>query len=559
MNSDMSTQPIKPQWIAKMYAGKVGRDHLGLGSVSSDQILPSLSPSINVLTFHPRYHSFYVFLLDEFWRRDRPRSRQSFIEFYRPREFVFSIGAHLCDRPEHKQVSHIVGGQKASPLASQKREKYFTKTHYIDSELGGYGLYYRSVMAELGIIYPGGLGFQLPIDVPSEYGKGVAESFRKAVKDTQYYNEFFDKDECDVPLEVIQEYIRNACLCQLQKSNAPDRPYLLDTFLHHGAKPSAESRKSTFCLFLDIANQTVGEPLNEDLFRQLIYFKKTDNGITYSPIDSVDSIYKKWRLYQTREYYAFALNALWYYLCNWGIRQGGDIQPIPVADFYQHLSEEVDFNKFAQALGIPQPNINLTSGFRSLEEWLLGLANANRDDFDKALGIDSIIHEHRIYQLAIKARSRPDVTSMVTGMIIMLALINLRFGNSELKIKPEWAISRMGSGGRLSVDGFLRTMDKRLRNGQMPIEEILRWICDDHVILQHQLVATSKLPENTFRFRREGNKLHFFNLANSLDFMNSRFEAISTTIHGLGFCGNLFQPDHELTPDGIKLLENGDL
>ena len=28
---------VHPQWIAKMYAAKVGRDHLGLGSVSSDR------------------------------------------------------------------------------------------------------------------------------------------------------------------------------------------------------------------------------------------------------------------------------------------------------------------------------------------------------------------------------------------------------------------------------------------------------------------------------------------------------------------------------------------
>ena len=44
---------VRPQWIAKMYAAKVGRDHPGLGSLSSDQILPSLSPSVNVLTYHP--------------------------------------------------------------------------------------------------------------------------------------------------------------------------------------------------------------------------------------------------------------------------------------------------------------------------------------------------------------------------------------------------------------------------------------------------------------------------------------------------------------------------
>jgi len=103
---------VAPQWIAKMYAAKVGRDHLGLGSVSSDQILPSLSPSVNVLTHHPRYHSFYVFLLDEFWRRDRPRNEDAWKKFFRPREFIFSVGAHLCGQSEHGDMGKIVGAQK---------------------------------------------------------------------------------------------------------------------------------------------------------------------------------------------------------------------------------------------------------------------------------------------------------------------------------------------------------------------------------------------------------------------------------------------------------------
>ena len=81
----------QPQWIAKMFPPKVGRDHLGLGSVSSDQILPSLSPGINVLTIYPRYHSFYVFLLDEFWRRDLLRSWTTWMYFFRPRDFIFSV------------------------------------------------------------------------------------------------------------------------------------------------------------------------------------------------------------------------------------------------------------------------------------------------------------------------------------------------------------------------------------------------------------------------------------------------------------------------------------
>lgn len=54
---------------------KSGQDHLGLGSVSSDRILPALSPGINVLTVHPRYWSFYTWVLDDFWAADRPRTR----------------------------------------------------------------------------------------------------------------------------------------------------------------------------------------------------------------------------------------------------------------------------------------------------------------------------------------------------------------------------------------------------------------------------------------------------------------------------------------------------
>lgn len=81
-----------PQWIARMYPPRVGQDHLGLGSISSDQILPALSPDINMLIIHPRYHSFYTFLLDEFWRRDLSRSYAAWVKFYQPREFIFSLG-----------------------------------------------------------------------------------------------------------------------------------------------------------------------------------------------------------------------------------------------------------------------------------------------------------------------------------------------------------------------------------------------------------------------------------------------------------------------------------
>ena len=73
-----------PYWTERMFLPGGGQDHLGLGSVVTDRILPRLSPGINVLTIHPRYWSFYAFVLDEFWDRDLPRTRAALREWYRP-------------------------------------------------------------------------------------------------------------------------------------------------------------------------------------------------------------------------------------------------------------------------------------------------------------------------------------------------------------------------------------------------------------------------------------------------------------------------------------------
>src|SRR6266496_5288374 len=376
----------QPQWIAKMYPPKVGRDHLGLGSVSSDQILPSLSPGINVLTIYPRYHSFYMFLLDEFWRRDRLRSWTAWMHFFRPRDFIFSVGVFLCDRPEHEKDIAAVGSQKTAPLARQRLPIYDYNAHtdYIKSEWGGYGLYYRSVMIEMGLVYPGGPGFPYPMDLPTEHGKQVAAAFRQAVQDTEYYHHYFGHDAAEVPLVVIEDYIRSACLCQLQVPTAPDRPLLLDTFLHGGDESLAKARRETFQLFLDITIQTNGTSIDQDTFRQLLYFQAAENGAVYYPQLPLEKAYRRWRYYQAREYYAFALNALWSYLCSWGLDQSGDFHPLPLEQFWQHLDEGLKFDRLAAQLQVPNPDLDADSRFVDLLQWLLTIVGTDQAGFDAA-------------------------------------------------------------------------------------------------------------------------------------------------------------------------------
>ncbi len=544
---------VHPQWIAEMYPGTTGRDHLGLGSVSSDKILQALSPGIYVLTIHPRYFSFYVFLLDEFWRRDLPRNRTAWKDFYRRHEFVYSIGANLCDQPQHKNTSNIVGSQKTASLAAQQLDKYAVSTDYIKSDFGGYGLYYRAPMIEMGLVYPGGPGFPLPLDVPSERGKEVAGTFRQAIQDTAYYRRYFDKDH--VPIEVIREYIRSACLCQLKLGAAPDRDSLRETFLTGGQR--FKPRVATFRLLLDLAAGTPGHEVYEPDFRTLIYFGATESGAKYTPRPEVASDYLRWRLYQAREYYGFALNALWYYLCDWGLRHSGDVRPIPLLDFWQQVDSALNFDQLAGKFGIAPPHIRASSGFQELLDWLQKLSDARGMQFDAACTINKPLHEDRLYNLANDDRT--SAAGMVAGMVTMLGFIYLRFNQPALWQQSEWEIARMGYESRLSVDGFIKQLQRQIKSGPVTIGEITRWLYNDYIILQHQLIATSKLPENTFRFQREGDALHFYSLDNQLEFMNSRYYALSTTICELGLCGDLRQPDHKLTRDGRYLLEHGTL
>jgi hypothetical protein len=548
------TNTVTPQWIAKMYASKPGRDHLGLGSVASGQILMSLSPGINVLTFHPRYRSFYVFLLDEYWQRDIPRSRETWKEFFRPRDFLYSLGIHLCER--HQGMLNVVGGDKTAPLAAQDKKSYSYDPDYIKSDFGGYGLYYRTVMAELGLIYPGGQGFPYPVDTPSPQGKKVAEAFRQEIASTSYYKEHFDKPHTAIPTKVIKEYIHKACLCQLQDT-PKDRQLLMDAFLHQGAKSDANARLDTFRMFLDIGDQTKSTGISDDDFRQLLYYGETLEGIQYSPSESVKSCYLRWRLYQAREYYSFALNALWYHLCEWGINNHGDFHPLPISDFWKHIEIGLDFRKLAKRLGVQAPKLSANSRFPDLFAWLVNVVGGKENNFDLYCTIKSPIHEHLLYRLALEKDAEP--YAMIAGMITMLALVTLRFGNSHLQSQPEWEIVRMGADTRLSMDLFFKKLRKKKETTGITIAEITRWIYENDVILQHEMVATNKLPENTFRFQREGDYLRFQNLENVLSFSNSRFGAISTTVYELGLCGDFGFPNHKLTKDGKQLLKDGDL
>ncbi len=221
-----------PAWGARAFAPKSGQDHLGLGSVSSDRILPTLSPGLNVLTVHPRYWSFYSWVLDDFWAADLPRNRASFVSFYRPREAVFSMACHVCDAPEHATIAgNVNGSRRISPKVSDS--DFDPQFDYIKEPLGGYGLYYRSAMELTGSLVVASPANGFPVDAPTPIGRALAASFRSAVAGTEV-SELLSEGRVSQPIarEALVEFARKACLCKLRVAEAHDLPLLRDLFLH---------------------------------------------------------------------------------------------------------------------------------------------------------------------------------------------------------------------------------------------------------------------------------------------------------------------------------------
>ncbi len=386
----------------------------------------------------------------------------------------------------------------------------------------------------------------------------VADAFRAAIADTTYYKTYFDRDDAHVPADVVLEYIRAACLCQLQTDGAPDRPLLRDAFLHAGATNEATSRRATLRFLLELADQTAGHALNEDRFRQLIYYRADGVGAAWQPREAILRTARRWRLYQAREYYAFAFNRLWRYVADWGqsrIRVPGD--GVPLATWWAHVDESLEVRPLAEAFGVADPGLDGSSPLSRLATWGAQVARVT-GNLDSVWDRAADINEHDLYQWA----TRHDSPAVLPAALTILALVADRLGDpaTEVTYADDWDICRDGAVSRLSMQRFFTQWRRRCSDGTT-IAAAARWLLGDYVIRQHERVAAAKLAQtgDTFRFRRQGDELRFYQAFAPATMNSSRFQALATVVSELGLVGSLSAPGHTLTLDGQLLLAAGDL
>jgi hypothetical protein len=546
-----------PAWAARAYAPAGGQDHLGLGSVSSDRILPRLSPGINVLTIHPRYWSVYAWILDDFWRHDLPRNRAAFVQFYRPREALFAVACQLCDAAEHATITgNIVGSGRTAGQARTATE-IDPGLDYIKEPLGGFGLYYRSAMEATGIIERADITAGLPYDTVTPAGRALADAYRSEVADTELVRDFLGSATVTgpVPRTVLMEFARQGCLCQLRRATDADLPLLRDLFLHLGDPTGA--RRGTLRFLLDICTITNTRGLDEGRFRELIYFRSLD-GESYLPHPGTAAIARRWRLYQAREYFGFALNRLWAWLVRRGLDWSQDgMALVPLTDIWKYLRTDLDASDVPSARQVRGPVFAADTAVADLVAWLTRRVDVS-GDCDAVWPRDSALDEHELFRWC--SNTTDDADTLVAMMSILL-LIYQRIGLPArlLAVGNDLDIVREGGALRIGMGRFFTALHQELKR-HPTLHELLSWLYSSWIIPQHERVAVAKLVNgDTFRFRRMGAAMQFFNNDAPAGLNDSRYLALSTTVHELGLVSAFRLPERKLTAAGRKLLTAGDL
>jgi len=228
---------------------------------------PALVPGLVALSERARYFSLYAFLLSRFAERRLELSEDRLDSFIRYREWDIAAAVALCENNAvcgHRNARAVVGRLKTFPAVAHAvaaKRATVSRTRPIESRLGGYGLYYRTPMAALGLVARKGAQVPgtervTPIDLlrPTDgLATSLAGAFGERVGSSAWGRGLVERDgPVEMPVAALAELSRAACLCRL--SNAPQERQLLrelvlerDSVLEPG---TLRWRRRSFGLFL---------------------------------------------------------------------------------------------------------------------------------------------------------------------------------------------------------------------------------------------------------------------------------------------------------------------
>jgi hypothetical protein len=309
----VSVQYGTPLFTSGVFGKKSAQDDLGLEEVGAG-LLRRLIPGVIQNTPNAGYYAFYPYLLWKWEQLSSDIRRDAFVPFYRRHEAAYAVA---CALHEHRGGASLTGINGAIAARQQVREIEAGSTEvdlaafpaeYMDTPLGGYGLFYAAALQEARLVRAGERNL---VDRTSQHGSAVAHAFAQTYEKTRYFTEFFTADA--VPMEVLRELGESTCLCTIPGRS--DHRLLLDTFFGTElAWPAWEERRrlrvESLSLLLEFHEQRP-DGAQDDLaaWRRALLEARFSDGSAWTTAHP--ERLESWRAYQLREVAVLALTTIW--------------------------------------------------------------------------------------------------------------------------------------------------------------------------------------------------------------------------------------------------------
>ena len=500
LTGPVGSQAIKPrisgspEWLESTLNVTPGRDPLGFQTITTDRIIPQLVPGVLALSRRARYISFYAFLIDDYRRRQLGASNNSLSTFIKRREYELALAVELCPVGHSGEAVASNGRQRAGPAVS-RGDAVFTRNESVDSYLGGYGLYYKSPMIDLGLVAPRGTsigesGAATPVDVlwPNEArAEALAGSFRSAIADTEYFAHYFASDR-DIPREVLVDYARVACLCRLGEFRGEQLALRDALLVPSPAQPAQDvtRRREAFAFLLWLADQDERVVRSDESYRERIW-DAHEQRLTGTS-ETLRKTGARWGALIAKEFAQEGISSIWARVCATGLAANG-ANGIAAADLDDQLIEHLvvpgALEPFGRsiAVGPEMPTTQLRA------EVVSAAAGHSLEE---------------LHGWALKDGSA------LAGLALILA-VDARI--SAMGKQPSgWSETADQDGERQPGLTHLRHWISGHLSANPDLRTTMRWAVRTLVLWPHELIAYSKLPESTFRFRWESGRLRFYDL-----------------------------------------------
>jgi hypothetical protein len=418
--------------------------------------------------------------------------------FLKEREFDYAVAVQLCPNGCGEKSAGAVGAQRARPAGREAKSgaEVVARQESVKSFLGGYGLYYRSPLTDLGIVVPLGTptqdGGATPVDIvkPGGLGEHLAEAFRAAIAETAYYRQHLRTVERGVPTAALAELAEAACLCRLPEHPA-ERELLYRAFFepqHPNLVGACEQRRRSFALFLRELGHDGRVVDSNSAFRAAIWadFEQTLLTGERAVSPALANTLAQWAALVAKEYLQETLYALWWDFC----RRGPATQPTD--GFASAALDELISAGLADAAMISGEGFALA----------YQADMATRSFAQRVAQATAAVPLETLRGWAVDARDAP------AALVLLFAMIGRLPEMTD--VPPGWEeIGSQRSERQPGLLHFVHYLQRHLE-GEPTLAATLVWVVRRFVITAHEHAAYSKLPDFTFRFRVEAGRLRFY-------------------------------------------------